>query len=188
MYPQAGEGVPCNWFSVEFLTIMNHAILPGGGQEDKESCLMSCGYSACIQVLLQSCSDSSLNGLIYSCATSLVSRSQTPPLFDIWTALPAVQMSKRGGVWLRETTTSSPLNVVHCINNTRGHFEPASLIPSFFIGALWQSNHLLVSSNWRNSSPVLCVLTSIPTLRSYLVTIPSVRSVWRDYLRKKSLG
>ena len=41
---------------------------------------------------------------------ALVSRSQTPPLFDIWMA-GRVQMSKRGGVWLRETRIAS------CSNN-----------------------------------------------------------------------
>ena len=33
-----------------------------------------------------------------------------------------------------------------------------------------------------------CVLTSIPTLRPYLVYTLCVRSVWRDYLRKGRLG
>ena len=50
----------------------------------------------------------------------------------------------------------------------------------------WQPNHLhllLVSSNWRNSSPVLCVLTSIPTLRPYLVYTLSVRPVLRGFLK-----
>ena len=41
----AGEALPCIWFTVEFL--MNHATLPGEGQEDKYSFqTMSCEYLA----------------------------------------------------------------------------------------------------------------------------------------------
>ena len=66
------------------------------------------------------------------------------------------------------------------------HFLFLLYVHNFILFLKWQPNHLhlllLVSSNWRNSSPVLCVLTTIPTLRLYLVYIHSVRTVWRDYL------